>query len=77
MNAAVLSVAPPPLKRIVPWTITLTLLSVWAFGACTANPMSGLANGALIAGAAMVLVSLFLGRRIISEAPPLTSKDSP
>ena len=77
MNEAVLTTVPAaPLKRIIPWTITVALLSVWAFGACTANPMSGLANGSLIAGAAMVLVSLFLGRRIISE-PPLTSKDSP
>ena len=77
MSAVVSSVEAAPVKRIVPWTITFALLSVWGFGACTASAMSGLTNGALIAGAVMVLVSLFLGRRIISESPPLTSKDSP
>ena len=74
MNAAV-SVAPARMMRIIPWTLTLALLSVWGFGASTASAMGGLTNAALISGAVMVLVSLFLGRRIISQ--PLTHRDSP
>lgn len=69
MTAAVF-VEAAPLKRIVPWTVTLALLLAWVFGALTGNPMSGFVNAFLIAGAAMVLVSLFLGRRIISQSPP-------
>lgn len=66
MKAAVVFESPAPIKRILPWTVTAALLLVWAFGAVTGNPMSGFVNAFLIAGAAMVLVSLFLGRRIIS-----------
>ena len=58
-----------PVLRIVPWTITAALLSVWGFGVATSNTMAGFVNAFLIAGAAMVLVSLFLGRRTISQSP--------
>lgn len=66
MSTELVFTAPEPIKRILPWTVTLALLLTWAFGVVTANPMAGFVNAFLIAGAAMVLVSLFLGRRTIS-----------
>jgi hypothetical protein len=58
------------LLRIVPWTITAGLLGVWGYAVATSNALAGFANGFLIAGAVMVLVSLYLGRRTISQSLP-------
>ena len=62
--------AASPLQRILPWSVTAALLGTWGFGVATSNAMAGFANGFLIAGAVMVLVSLFLGRRTISQSQP-------
>ena len=59
-----------PLLRILPWSITAALLAIWGYGVATSNAMAGFANVFLIAGAVMVLVSLFLGRRTISQTHP-------
>ena len=48
------------------WVLTLALLSVWAYGLMTANNMGGFVDVFLIAGAAMIFLTLVLGRRIIS-----------
>lgn len=58
------------LLRIVPWSITTALLGVWGYGVATSNAMAGFANAFLVAGAVMVLVSLFLGRRTVSQSQP-------
>lgn len=62
----VIFTAPRPLKSILPWVVTAALLLVWSFAAVTANRMDGFVNGFLIAGAVMVMVSLFLGRKVIT-----------
>ncbi len=62
----VIFTAPRPLKSILPWVLTFALLLVWSFGAITANRMAGFVNAFLIAGAVMVMVSLFLGRKVIT-----------
>lgn len=56
----------PPKNTTVLWSITGALFLVWAGGLVTANRMGGLVDIFLIAGAAMVLVTLFFGRRAIS-----------
>ena len=63
----VIFTAPRPLKSVLPWVLTGALLTVWSFGAITANRMAGFVNGFLIAGAVMVMVSLFLGRKVITH----------
>ena len=50
-------------RSVVPWVLAWGLLLVWAFGVVTSNNLGGAAEGALIAGAVMVFVSLVLGRR--------------
>ena len=62
----VIFTAPGPLKSVLPWFVSCALLLVWAFGAITANRMAGYVNGFFIAGAVMVMVSLFLGRKVIT-----------
>ena len=56
----------PPRSTTVLWSITGALLVAWAGGLATANRMGGLVDVFLIAGAVMVFVTLFLGRRTIS-----------
>ena len=62
----VIFTAPHPLRSVLPWLLTFALLLVWSFGAITANRMDGFVNGFLIAGAVMVMVSLVLGRKVIT-----------
>ncbi|MDP1829206.1 MAG: hypothetical protein Q8L48_38435 [Archangium sp.] len=68
MNSDTLS-APASLKTVLPWLLTLALLSVWAYGVLTANSLGGFANGALISGAVMLMVSLIAGQRSIASSP--------
>lgn len=51
---------------MVPWLVTVAFLLVFAFGVLTSNALGGVAEGALVASAAMAMVSLVLGRRDIS-----------
>lgn len=59
---------PTLLKRVLPWAITAVLLLSWSYCVFTANGLGGFAHGFLISGAAMVLVSLYFGRKLISQA---------
>ena len=63
----VIFTSPHPLKSVLPWALTGALFLVWSFGAITANRMAGFVNGFLIAGAVMVMVSLVLGRKVITH----------
>lgn len=65
------TLAPPAsLKTVIPWLLTLALLSVWGYGVLTANALGGFANAALISGAVMLMVSLIAGQRSTASSPP-------
>lgn len=65
-NPATFEDQPLSLKTALARTVTASLLMVWAYGLVTADHLGGFLNLFLIAGAVMVLVSLFVGRRILS-----------
>lgn len=56
-------------KRVLPWLLTLGLLSVWGYAVLTSNSLGGFANGALISGAVMLMVSLIVGQRPMASSP--------
>ena len=68
LNVIVVFTPAPTLQTLVPRMLAVGLLLVWAFGVLTANRMGGFVNGFLIAGAVMVMISLFLGRKSITHA---------